>query len=336
MRWQRKALIQKVCALVPGGGAVYPELQRRFGSLSDDPFRRLPQHAAMVRTLRDSGFELTGARCLEIGTGHLPIAPVAFWLLGAAEVATVDLHRRLHAPLTAAMLRRLTADDRVVSLYAGLVEPDALAQRLDVLRSLHGRPLQRIFERLGIRYVAPGDASRMPDPDGSFDLSFSMTVLEHVTPLALHGLLTESRRLLGRDGFAAHLIDPSDHFAHQDATITRINFLRFSAREWRRVGGNEYSYCNRLRASQLEQAFIAAGFHIEHSDRTVDERSRDALEAGFPLHPDFARFSQADLCTTELVVYARPASAAGAPPVGAHGQRGRGGQDGRAGQRHTP
>ena len=162
MRWQRKALIQRVCALVPGGGAVYPELQRRFGSLSDDPFRRLPQHAAMVRTLRDSGFELTGARCLEIGTGHLPIAPVAFWLLGAAEVATVDLRRRLHAPLTAAMLRRLTADDRVVSLYAGLVEPDALAQRLDVLRSLHGRPLQRTGERLGVVLVrlldAEGDA----------------------------------------------------------------------------------------------------------------------------------------------------------------------------------
>jgi len=104
----------------------------------------------------------------------------------------------------------------------------------------------------------------------------------------------------------------------------------------RRMGGNEYSYCNRLRAPQFEQAFTAAGFHIEHSDRTVDQPSRDALEAGFPLHPDFARFSPADLATTELVIYARPASAAGAPPAGAHGQRGRGGQDGRAGQRHTP
>lgn len=336
MRWQRKALIQKVCALVPGGGAVYPELQRRFGSLTDDPFRRLPQHASMLRTLKQLGFDLEGARCLEIGTGHLPIAPVAFWLMGAAEVATVDLHPRLHAPLTASMLRRLTADDRVASLYAGLVEPDALAARLDVLRGLHGKSLHRIFERLGIRYVAPGDASRMPDPDGSFDLSFSMTVLEHVTPRALTALLTESRRLLGHDGYAAHLIDPSDHFAHQDTSITRINFLRFSSREWRRVGGNEYSYCNRLRAPQLEQAFTAAGFHIEHTDRTVDEPSREALGAGFPLHPDFARFSPAELATTELVVYARPASAAGAPPVGAHGQRDRGGQDGRAGQRHAP
>src|SRR5690349_12241527 len=136
MRWQRKALIQKVCALVPGGGAVYPELQRRFGSLTDDPFKRLPQHASMLRTLKQSGFDPEGARCLEIGTGHLPIAPVAFWLTGAAEVATVDLRRRLDAPLTASMLRRLTADDRVAALYAGLVEPEVLAERLEVLRGL--------------------------------------------------------------------------------------------------------------------------------------------------------------------------------------------------------
>ena len=83
-----------------------------------------------------------------------------------------------------------------------------------------------------------------------------------------------SPRLLGPEGFATHLINPSDHFAHQDPRITRINFLRFSPGQWRRIGGNEFSYCNRLRASQLEQAFTTAGFHIERSDRTVDEPSR--------------------------------------------------------------
>jgi SAM-dependent methyltransferase len=298
----------------------------------------------MMRRLTGLGFTLPGTRCLEIGTGHLPVAPVAFWLLGAAEVVTVDLHRRLNAALTGAMLRRLATDDRLAPLYDGLILDD----RLKELRGLLGRPVPEILRRLGIRYHAPGDASRMPDADGSFDLSFSMTVLEHVTPDALRGLLAEARRLLGPDGFAAHLIDPSDHFAHQDPAITRINFLRFSPREWRRLGGNEFSYCNRLRASQLEQAFTDAGFHIERCERTVDEPSRAALEAGFPLHAGFRGFAPADLCTTELEVYARPASAAGAlpgsppgsaagaPPVGAHGQRHGGGENGRAREQHAP
>ena len=49
--------MQKVCALAPGGGAVYPMLQRRFGSLTDDPFRRLPQSVA-VRVLADTDQDL--------------------------------------------------------------------------------------------------------------------------------------------------------------------------------------------------------------------------------------------------------------------------------------
>ena len=321
MRWRQKALIQRVCASAPAGDRLYQLIQRRFGRLSDDPFKRLPRHAAMMRRLTALGFRLPGSRCLEIGTGHLPVAPVAFALLGAREVVTVDLHRRLNTELTASMLRRLAADERLPALYEGAIS----AERLDVLRGMLGRPVHQILDRLGIVYDAPGDASRLPDGDGSFDLSFSMTVLEHVTPRALRELLAESRRLLGPDGFAAHLIDPSDHFAHQDPRITRINFLRFSPGQWRRIGGNEFSYCNRLRASQLEQAFTTAGFHIERSDRTVDEPSRAALDRGFPVHPDFRRFTPADLCTTELEVYARPALTAGAPPVGAHGQRDGGG-----------
>lgn len=307
MRWERKARIQKACAAVPGGPALYQLLQRRFGRLSDDPFKRLPPHAAMMRRLASMGFALDGKRCLEIGTGHLPVAPVAFYLLGAAEVVTVDLHRRLNASLTASMLGRLQYE-RLAELYAGLVPPERLRERLDHLRSLDGRPVPEILDEIGIHYEAPGDAARMPDPDGSFDLSFSMTVLEHVTPVALRDLLTEARRLLGPDGYAAHLIDPSDHFAHQDPRITRINFLRFSRTEWKRVGGNEFSYCNRLRAPQLERAFTEAGLRIERCDRTVDEPSKAALESGFPVHPDFEKFSATDLCTTELEVYARPLS----------------------------
>ncbi|GIE94152.1 hypothetical protein Ari01nite_16170 [Paractinoplanes rishiriensis] len=313
MRWAYKAMVQKFCAAAPGGDVLYQRIQQRFGRLGADPFRRLPTHARMVRRLRDMGFGGEGRRCLEIGTGHLPVAPVAFYLVGARETVTVDLHRRLNPELTAEMLHRMAAaEDQLLELYDGVVAPELLRERLAVIRGLAGRPYE-LLERIGVRYVAPGDAARMPDPDGSFDLSFSVTVLEHVTPGALRQILAEARRLLTADGVAAHLIDPSDHFAHQDQRITRINFLRFSEREWRRVGGNEFSYCNRLRAPELERLFDEAGFGIERSERTVDERSRAALARGFPVHPDFRRFEPAELCTTELEIYARPRTSASLP-----------------------
>ncbi|GAA0468269.1 hypothetical protein Ade02nite_79130 [Paractinoplanes deccanensis] len=313
MRWTTKARIQRICAAAPGGGVAYRQLQRRLGRLAADPFRRLPQHAQMMRRLAELGLRLDGLRCLEIGTGHIPIAPVAMHLCGAREVVTVDLHRRLQPDLTSEMLHKLVAaEDQVLELYDGLVSPMTLRARLGVIAELADRP-RELFRRIGVRYLAPGDASRMPDPDGSFDLSFSMTVLEHVTPRALRALLAESRRLLGPDGFAAHLIDPSDHFAHQDPAITRINFLRYSARQWVRIAGNEYAYCNRLRAPQLIRMFADAGFGIERCDRVVDADSRAALEGAFRVHEDFASFDPVDLCTTELTVYARPKVFAAAP-----------------------
>ncbi|GAA2625306.1 class I SAM-dependent methyltransferase [Paractinoplanes durhamensis] len=306
MRWTRKAKIQKACALLPGGDVLYRQIQRRYGRLNADPFKRLPQHAAMLRRLAELGFRAEGARCLEVGTGHVPIAPIAFYLLGADEVVTVDLHRRLDTELTTEMIRRLLdASGRVAELYDGLVEPAVLRARLAGLAALpSGSPYD--LQSLGVHYAAPGDAARMPDEDDTFDLSFSMTVLEHVTPPAIAAILAEARRVLRPEGFAAHLIDPSDHFAHQDAGITRINFLRFSEREWQRVGGNEFSYCNRLRAPALERLFTDAGFAIERRLRTVDERSLAAVERGFRVHPDYRDYDPEDLCTTELEIYARP------------------------------
>jgi SAM-dependent methyltransferase len=309
MRWTHKARIQRACARTRLGGVLYRQLQQRFGTLDSDPFIRLPQQASLIRNLAECGFDTDGARCLEVGTGHLPIAPVAFYLAGAAEVVTVDLHRRLHPVLTSAMLARLVAsEDRLIKLYDGIVDAQRLRERLAIVNAMSGRPFD-LLEKIGVHYVAPGDAARMPDADGTFDLSFSITVLEHVEPDAMRHILTEARRVLRTNGFAAHLIDPSDHFAHQDDSITRVNFLRFSAREWRRLGGNEFSYCNRLRATELERVFLDCGFSIERSYRTVDDRSQAELSNGFPLHSDFRDFDVIDLCTTGLEIYARPRSA---------------------------
>lgn len=307
MRWTLKARGQSLCAALPGGPHLYRTMQRRMGTLGPDPFRRLPQHAAMVRGLRRLGVDLRGARCLEVGTGHMPIAPVAFFLLGAQTITTVDLHRRLDLDMTRRMLARLAEERiRLEALYGELIHPAEFRQRLTLVGELSSRPWD-LFEAIGLRYVAPGDAAQLDLPDASVDVHFSMTVLEHVEPSPLVAVLAEARRVLAPKGVAAHFVDPSDHFAHQDPSITRINFLRFSESEWQRQAGNEFSYANRLRASELARAFMDAGLRIEHIDAVVDDRSVQALRDGFPLAEPFSRFATDDLCTTTWRAYARPA-----------------------------
>jgi SAM-dependent methyltransferase len=306
MRWTRKAKIQKMCAAIPYGDHVYRQIQKRLGTLNPSPFNRLPHSAGMLSRLRELPFDVDGSRCIEVGTGHLPIAPVALYLAGAREVVTVDLHRRIDVNLTVEMLRQLTARrQEVVDLFAGIVSEDLVRERLSIISKGHDRFFD-LFERIGIRYIAPGDARRIPEPDASFDLHFSFTCLEHIEPQDLAAILAEGRRLLQPLGVAAHLVDTSDHFAHQDETINRINFLRFTESEWSRIGGNEFSYCNRLRAPQLLAMFAKSGLQIVKADSTVDERSLDELQRGFPVDSTFSRFSATDLAITTLDICALP------------------------------
>ncbi len=186
------------------------------------------------------------------------------------------------------------------------MEPKVLLERLGVVRRLARRPLE-LFDRIGIRYLAPGDAARLPDADGHYNIHFSITVLEHIEPAVLSDVLREARRVLAPGGLAVHFVDPSDHFAHQDTSIPFINFLQYSERQWQRVAGNEFSYTNRLRASDIEREFRVAGFDIVRIDRKVDQRSLAAVEAGFPLHEAFRHMDPEDLCTSAIHVYgARP------------------------------
>lgn len=310
MNWKRKARVQRVCARLPFGAAVYARIQRRFGNLSADPFKRVPHHVDMLRGLRDIGFHVRGARCLEVGTGHLPILPILFHLSGAANVVTIDLRPRVQwSLLSEAMDRLVRASDTLVTAYSGLTDIDLLRTRLEQMTTYVDRP-QEFLGVAGISYIAPGDASRVVAPDHSFDLHFSTTVLEHVEPQALGEILREASRLLRPAGVAWHRIDPSDHFAHADPTIRLTNFLQFSDETWQRLAGNEFGYCNRLRAPELLAEFRRAGFTITRETPTVDQRSLHDILEGFPVDPRFGAFTPTELATVGLDVAATPSVAA--------------------------
>ncbi len=303
MRWTHKAAVQRACASLPASNTSYSLIQRHFGRLNADPFKRLVHHRAMLDRLRVVGMSPVGARCFEVGTGHLPIVPLGFYLAGADEVVTVDLHKRIEWGLTRELIESLVhSEDDVLDVYRGAVEENDIADRLAVLGRAARQP-KRALASAGIEYRAPADARCTADADGAFDIHFSVTVCEHIDPVSLAEILSEAARLLRPGGVAAHEIDLSDHYGHQDRSITGINFLRFGAKEWARIAGNEFGYCNRLRASEVVSLFTAAGLTPSIAERLVDGASVAALSGGFPLDPSFAGFAIDDLCTSGLSLY---------------------------------
>ena len=294
----------RACAALPRGDAWYRLLQKNFGNLKrSTPDRKLRITAGIIERLLALGHDLSG-EYLEVGSGHVPVVPIGLWLAGARRIWTYDLNPRLDAEMCMRALRWIKEHyDWIATEFAAAgVRTDVEARLREIGRVNN---VQALFDATNIRYIAPGDASRTGLPESSVDCHFSVATLEHVEPRALGEILREARRILKPSGVAIHVIDPSDHFAHADPSITGINFLQFDDATWRKLAGNSFAYCNRLRASDYVGAFSEAGLEIVGERRTVDKDSLKFLREYGPIAARFAGYSEEDLCTTTYEVLAR-------------------------------
>ncbi len=292
MNWKLKSGIQNAVAALPSGLSyqLYYFLQRRFGGYREaNPVKRFEGGIALVSRIQRHGGTVDGRTFLEVGTGHQINVPIALWLCGAGEIVTVDLHRYLKRDLVTGDLDWIKAHrGEVERMFGALSATPVFQERLDRLAGLRETRLEPLLDFLGIRYLAPADAARLPLPEGSVDYHISYTVLEHIPPDVLAAILREGRRVLRRDGLFVHFVDFSDHFSHSDKTISPVNFLQFSEREWRRWGGNRYMYQNRLRVDEFLALLRGTGLEALRVDTRVDPDARRLLEyGGLPLDPRF-------------------------------------------------
>ena len=104
MNWRFKAAIMKICSILPGEEKIYPAIQKRFGRLNANPESRLAAQLEMARWLCRSSVPIEGRTFFEVGTGHKPIVPIGFYLMGIKKFITVDLHRRIDFKILKASL----------------------------------------------------------------------------------------------------------------------------------------------------------------------------------------------------------------------------------------
>lgn len=305
MNWRYKARLQNVIATLPFSNAIYYAVQRCAGDLRNDRFDPLEWFQVTGRALerlRSQGFSIGGKNVLEIGTGRALGVPTALWLCGAGRTVTVDLHRYLSPALVSICNRYLSQNaSRVRELWAGLIDDRIFQDRMRQLQEFGG-DLGSFLNLIDTEYLAPADARHLDFADSSFDLHFSYAVFEHVPAPEITAILHEAKRVLRPGGIVLHSIDLSDHFSYGDDSITKINFLQFSDRQWNRWAGNQYMYHNRLRASEVFKLFEEAGVQITRKAETLDERSLEALRRGFSLDTRFVGAAPEELAITNVNV----------------------------------
>lgn len=303
--WRLKGFVQGVLSLLPGGGWVNDRLQLWLGGLrdfEDNVRRKVGDWAGLMRSLRAAGCEqVRGWRILEIGTGWYPTLPVCFALAGADRIVTVDLNRHVSETLTLRMLRALQAHLTALAPLAGADEGELrrACERLVALRDLDA-----LWNACRIEYRAPCNAARLGfAPPATFDLVYSNSVLEHVRPEDLPALMRECWRVLRPGGLMVHAVACNDHYAHFDRSISFLNYLQYTDRQWR-WWNNRLNYQNRLRAPDFTRYAAETGFTIVHEARAVRPGSREAL-ARMRLAPEFRNYAPEDLVATSVDFVAR-------------------------------
>ncbi|MBX3210656.1 MAG: class I SAM-dependent methyltransferase [Labilithrix sp.] len=310
MHWRVKGAIQKVLGRVPGGARVHHLLQRYGGGLAKfgaECDTRVEDWRLMVGHLRTSKLPIAGARLVEIGTGWYPTLPVCLWLGGAERVHTFDLNRHVREEATRALVAHLEKHVGTIAEASGLAASDVEARRRELQRALERGASIASATDGAIDYRAPADAAKTSLADGSIDVVFSSSVLEHIPGPVIEDCFREAQRILRPGGVVFHSVNCGDHYAYIDGAISQLHYLRYSESAWRKWN-NAFLYQNRLRAEDFTRMAERAGFAIEiDTSRPHPTRLKQLDE--IRVHPWFAeRYSRDQLAITSIDFVGRKAS----------------------------
>ncbi len=308
MRWRVKGLVQKTLSVVPGGVRANDALQRAVGAFrrfDDEADGKIEDFRLMASQLATVGVRVDGAVLLEIGTGWYPTLPVCLYLAGARRVVTFDLVRHLQPDLALRLVRKLHDRTRAIAAAAGADEAAVDERRADLeSRLARGAPLDVASDGV-IDYRAPADAAHTGLADGSVDIVFSNSVLEHVPPVVLDGLFAEGRRVLRTGGVAFHSVNCGDHYAYTDPSVGQLHYLQFPDRVWKRWWNNDLQYQNRLRAIDFIELAKRHDLEIVRDTRHATPERLEELRRLPRIADEFAGYAPEELCITTVDFVAR-------------------------------
>jgi hypothetical protein len=277
MNWKVKSFIQNFVAGLPNGLSyeLYFQIQRYFGGLKKpfNPIHHFKVGVEVIKKIQKYGYETNGKIFFEVGTGRVPLLPVAFWLCGAEKTITIDLNPYMRNELVKDMLFFIrTRQDEIKNTFGDLLEKERFALLLDKAKTKETNR-EDIIKLCQIEYIAPGDAAKTGLSDNCVNYHVSHTVYEHIPLNIIKNILQEGNRIIVQNGLFINCIDYGDHFSYMDKDISVINFLQFNDKEWKKYAGNRYMYMNRARHDEFVELFKA----VEHDCIEIEPAKNETI-----------------------------------------------------------
>ena len=272
--WPAKIAAKIVLSRLPLGYGLWQRLQLfRHGQMTDPSYaeRVFAEHAGLIPTPAGRLPVL-----LELGPGDSLLSVLLGCRSGAGHTWLVDAGK-------------FAVDDAAFYSRAATelgVEGGPWATMAEMLRDCRGT------------YLTGGVDSLRSLPGASVDFIWSQAVLEHVRRAEFAATAAELRRVLRPGGRMSHQVDFKDHLGG------KLNSLRFAPETWEgRLFSESGFYTNRLRLSEVTDAFEAAGFSVEVRARA----SWSSLPTPrIAMDPSFQRLTDEDLLVSDAHLVMQP------------------------------
>jgi hypothetical protein len=321
--WLIKAAVQRAISWLPAShkwNFIFQRYVTHSLELSPDRFemrldacRRHLEHFLALHPKRPGGFTV-----LEVGTGWFPVVPVGLFLCGADEVWSFDVARllslgglrqmfaRFHEYGHSGMLQqhlprlmpeRLARLREVAALcaspYPGKPAGKGAATQPHSFASVNavsdgGRPAPtELLNKLNIHACIRG-AQDTGLESGTINLFTSTGVLQYVPSEVIKAMLIEFKRLGSHRSIQSHYVNLLDQYSAFDRSISPLNFLQYSQRQWD------------LLNSPL---FTQGGFQITSE---INTSGRLEVLEGLRLAPQFRNYTPQDLLVFNSWIVAEP------------------------------
>jgi len=265
--WILKAAAQKTLSVLPARHDVNYFFQKYLtkgvtltDNLIEDKLTHTKTHIHYF--LRYSNNSIPN-KILELGTGWFPVIPICFFLNGANEILTVDLHSLLKKQNVKRAIEKILQyyETGKLSKFINIDGTERIDILKDCLSKVDSLTLDESFNMLKIKTIVD-DARELNVPSNSIDLITSNNTFEHISPNILIGIIEEFKRVARHGCVMSHFIDMTDHFEHFDKSISIYNFLKYSDRKWAFID-NSIQPQNRQRITFYRKVYKQLGIEIK-------------------------------------------------------------------------
>jgi len=251
-KWILKALIQKMISFLPYSNRLNFWFQKNITKgveLNDEHFNDKLVHCFDHLQLLDNP---DNSICLELGTGWYPIVPIGLFLSGVKKITSIDIDPLCNKERFLITINKFVEWRKTGRLENYLSNIDE--KRWEILTNFSSQnSLVEITKKINLNLIV-GDARRINLDNNSVDFICSNNVFEHIHVDIIEDIIIEFRRVLKLGGVMSHFIDMSDHFAHNDSTISIYNYLKFNDKTWKLID-NSVQPQNRMRICEYSKLF---------------------------------------------------------------------------------